>query len=120
METILSAGEVAGAISAVLALLALVLWRPLKAARKRRMEYRKAIIEKLDRIIDDVADLQYERLSQAHDFYTTRGWCPTSKKDQLCRMYKSYTAKGRNHLSAHYEQDILDLPETPAEKEEKQ
>lgn len=120
METILSAGEAAGAISAVLALLALVLWRPLKAARKRRMEYRKAIIEKLDRIIDDVADLQYERLSQAHDFYTTRGWCPTSKKDQLCRMYKSYTSKGRNHLSAHYEQDILSLPETPAEKEEKQ
>ena len=84
----------AGAISAVLALLALVLWRPLKAARKRRMEYRKANHEKLDRIIDDVADLQYERLSQAHDFYTTRGWCPTSKKDQLCRMYKSYRARG--------------------------
>ena len=101
------------------ALLALVLWRPLKAARRRRMEYRKTIMEKLDRIIDDVADLQYERLSQAHDFYTTRGWCPTSKKDQLCRMYKSYTSKGRNHLSAHYEQDILSLPETPAEKEEK-
>ena len=56
---------------------------------------------------------------QAHDFYTTRGWCPTSKKDQLCRMYKSYTGKGRNHLSAHYEQDILDLPETPAERDEK-
>lgn len=119
LETILSAGEVAGAISAVIALLALVLWKPLKAARKRRLEYRKAIMDKLDRIIDDVADLQYERLSQAHDFYTTRGWCPTSKKDQLCRMYKSYTGKGRNHLSAHYEQDILSLPETPAEKEEK-
>ena len=119
METILGAGEVAGASSAVLALLALVLWRPLKAAYRRRMEYRKTIMEKLDRIIDDVADLQYERLSQAHDFYTTRGWCPTSKKDQLCRMYKSYTGKGRNHLSAHYEQDILSLPETPEEKEEK-
>ena len=120
METRLSAGEVAGAISAVLALLALVLWKPLKEAVRRRREFRRAIMEKLDRIIDDVADLQYERLSQAHDFYNTRGWCPTSKKDQLCRMYKSYTAKGRNHLSAHYEQDILDLPETPAEKEEKQ
>ena len=117
METILSAGEVAGAISAVLALLALVLWKPLKEAVRRRREFRCAIMEKLDRIIDDVADLQYECLSQAHDFYTTRGWCPTSKKDQLCRMYKSYTS---NHLSAHYEQDILDLPETPAEREERQ
>ena len=119
METILSAGEVAGAISAVIALVALVLWKPLKGAVRRRREFRRGIMEKLDRIIDDVADLQYERLSQAHDFYTTRGCCPTSKKDQLCRMYKSYTGKGRNHLSAHYEQDILDLPETPAEREER-
>lgn len=119
METILSAGEVAGAISAIIALLMLVLWRPVRTAIKRKGDYRKAIMDKLDRIIDDVADLQYERLSQAHDFYTTRGWCPTSKKDQLCRMYKSYTGKGRNHLSAHYEQDILSLPETPEEKEEK-
>lgn len=119
METILSAGEAAGAISAVIALLALVLWKPLKGTVRRRREFRRAIMEKLDRIIDDVADLQYERLSQAHDFYTARGWCPTSKKDQLCRMYKSYTSKGRNHLSAHYEQDILSLPETPEEREEK-
>lgn len=118
-QWITSAGAVAGAVTAVLALVA-ALWRPVKKMVKRREEFREMVIKKLDAIIDDVADLQYERLSQAHDFYTTRGWCPTSKKDQLCRMYKSYTAKGRNHLSAHYEQDILDLPETPAEKEEKQ
>ena len=30
-------------------------------------------------------------------------------------MHKSYAAKGRNHLSASYEQDILALPETPPE-----
>ena len=94
METILSAGEVAGAISAVLALLALVLWRPLKAARKRRMEYRKAIMEKLDRIIDDVADLQYERLSQAHDFYTTRGGARHQKRTSFAGCINRTRARG--------------------------
>ena len=116
-QWITSAGAVAGAVTAVLALVA-ALWRRVKKMLKKRAEFREMVLEKLDAIMDDIADLQYERLSQAHDFYTTRGWCPTSKKDQLCRMYKSYTGKGRNHLSAHYEQDILSLPDKPAEGEE--
>ena len=33
----------------------------------------------------------------------------------MLNMHKSYAAKGRNHLSASYEQDILALPETPQE-----
>ena len=116
-QWITSAGAVAGAVTAVLALVA-ALWRPVKKMVKRRAEFREMVLEKLDAIMDDIADLQYERLSQAHDYYTGRGWSPTSKKDQLCRMYKSYTGKGRNHLSAHYEQDILSLPDKPAEGEE--
>lgn len=71
-------------------------------------------IEKmLTGVQDDIADLQYERLAQAYDFYTDRGWCPASKKAQLCQIHKSYKAKGRNHLTTHYESDILDLPERP-------
>lgn len=116
-QWITSAGAVAGAATAVLALVA-ALWRPVKRMLKKRAEFREMVLEKLDAIMDDIADLQYERLSQAHDYYTGRGWCPTSKKDQLCRMYKSYTGKGRNHLSAHYEQDILSLPDKPVEGEE--
>ena len=116
-QWITSAGAVAGAVTAMLALVA-ALWRPVKKMLKKRAEFREMVLEKLDVIMDDIADLQYERLSQAHDYYTGRGWCPTSKKDQLCRMYKSYTGKGRNHLSAHYEQDILSLPDKPAEGEE--
>ena len=116
-QWITSAGAVAGAVTAVLALVA-ALWRPVKKMLKKRAEFREMVLEKLDAIMDDIADLQYERLSQAHDYYTGRGWCPTSKKDQLCRMYKAYTGKGRNHVSAHYEQDILSLPDKPAEGEE--
>lgn len=120
MDWINNAGKLAGSISAVIALLTLVLFRPIKtAAQKRRDEkaaqrkFQAEVLAKLDAITDDIADLQYERLSQAHDFYTTQGWCPTSKKEQLCNMYKSYHGKGRNHLSTHYEKDILSLADKP-------
>lgn len=103
-----NAGAIAGSLSAILALLASVI-----AYIKRRSSFRKKLMDKLDAITDDIGDLQYERLSQAHDFYTERGWCPTSKKEQLCTMYESYASKGRNHLSRTYEQDILQLPTEP-------
>lgn len=120
MERMLNnAGKVAGSISAIVAL-ALVLINPIKKRLARRKadkqeaaDFRRAVLEKLDGITDDIADLQYERLSQAHDFYTSQGWCPTSKKAQLCNMYKSYSSKGRNHLSKHYENDILELADRP-------
>ena len=120
MDWINNAGKLAGSVSAIIALLALVLIRPIKTAVQKRRDEKAAqqkfqaeVLAKLDAITDDIADLQYERLSQAHDFYTTQGWCPTSKKEQLCTMYKSYHGKGRNHLSTHYEKDILSLADKP-------
>ena len=119
-EFIERAGAIASAVTAVIALGVGLLIKPWRAHKRRKAErdkaeadFRAAVLDKLDALTDDVGDLQYERLSQAHDFYTGRGWCPTSKKDQLCVMYKSYTAKGRNHLSVHYEKEILGLPDKP-------
>ena len=116
------AAEYAGYIMAIAGCATALLWKPIKTALDRRKadkederKFRRDVLEKLDAITDDVADLQYERLSQAHDYYLDRGWCPTSKKQQLCNMYQSYTAKGRNHLSAHYEKEILELKDNPEE-----
>lgn len=126
MESFINnAGALAGSISAVLALIGVLLIKPIRTAREKRQAekqeahaFRKLVLEKLDSITDDIADLQYERLSQAHDFYMSQGWCPTSKKTQLCQMYQSYTGKGRNHLSAYYEKEILGLADRPPKKEE--
>lgn len=126
-DTVLRAGDIAKAVSAILALLAVILWRPIKAAYKRHKdekkaeaEFRKMMIARLDSIdsnisalIDDMGDMQYESLAQAHEFYTGQGWCPSSTKQQLCQMHKSYSAKGRNHLSDRYEEEILALREQP-------
>ena len=135
MQFLENAGEAAASISAILALLGLVFFQPIKNRLKKRKRakaetaaeqkaFRKELKEtlaelnaKLCALSDDIGDLQYERLSQAYDFYTTRGWCTSSKKLMLCKMHKSYRAKNRNHLSEHFEQEILDLPEKPKKTE---
>lgn len=127
-------GKAAGAITAILGLAALCI-NPIRkrlkdrkaaqalAVREQqafRTELKKALEElneKLCALSEDIGDLQYERLSQAYDFYTTRGWCTSSKKLMLCKMHKSYRAKNRNHLSEHFEQEILDLPDKPKKNE---
>lgn len=146
MEQINELGKVAGSISAILALLALILFNPIKryiqqkreerrkakeehrkaerAAREEEAAFRKEMREALSKIndtlallTDDIGDLQYERLSQAQEFYTAQGWCPGSKKEMLCQMHKSYRAKGRNHLSEHYEEEILKLDSKPRDQQ---
>ena len=131
MEQINEFGKVAGSLSAILGLLALLLFNPIKnRVKKKREERRKAqeedaafrkemrealgkINETLSLLTDDIGDLQYERLSQAHEYYTDQGWCPGSKKEMLCQMHKSYRAKNRNHLSEHYEEEIMRLDSRP-------
>lgn len=124
---VLQWGDYAKAITAILALLAVILVRPIKAAWKKHQEnleeekrFRKAVFDRLDSIdasiknlVDDMGDMQYEHLAQAHDFYTSQGWCPSTTKQQLCNMHKSYKAKKRNHLSDAYEEEILKLKEHP-------
>lgn len=128
-------GEAAGYISTILGLMALILVKPIKRwvrkrkegkekERKEKAEFREELRSRLGEITtalgglsDDIGDLQYERLSQAQDFYTSRGWCPGAKKEMLCKMHASYRAKGRNHLAEHYEEEILRLADKP-EKEE--
>ena len=128
-------GQAAGYISTILGLVALILVKPMKQwvrkrkegkekERKEKAGFREELRGRLGEITtalgglsDDIGDLQYERLSQAQDFYTSRGWCPGAKKEMLCKMHASYRAKGRNHLSEHYEEEILRLADKP-EKEE--
>lgn len=146
MEQINEWGEIAGSISAFLGLLAIILFNPIKryiqrkreehkklkeerlkeerAAREDEAAFRKEMRTAMTRIdntlvtlIDDIGDLQYERLSQAQEFYTAQGWCPGSKKEMLCQMHKSYRAKGRNHLSEHYEEEILKLDSKPRDQQ---
>lgn len=117
-------GKAAGSITAILGLAALLV-KPIRKRIQEKKAFRaelstslKHINQVLEGLSDDIGDLQYERLSQAQDFYTSRGWCPGAKKEMLCKMHASYRAKGRNHLSEHYEEEILRLADKPQKKEE--
>lgn len=132
MQWLEIAGKAAGYISAIAAL-ATLLFGPVRRKIKKcrdarkmakqdqlafRAELKKSLADinaTLASLSDDIGDLQYERLSQAQDFYTSRGWCPGAKKEMLCKMHASYRAKGRNHLSEHYEDEILRLADKPEE-----
>lgn len=116
-------GKAAGSVSAILGLGAL-LFKPIRKRMQARRAFReelstslKQINRALEGLSEDIGDLQYERLSQAQDFYTSRGWCPGAKKEMLCKMHASYRAKGRNHLSEHYEEEILRLADKPPKEE---
>ena len=61
----------------------------------------------------DISMLLWDRLSQAHAYYMTRGWASAQEKERLIAMHKAYQDRGRNHLTETYEKDILALPEKP-------
>lgn len=92
-------GEAAGYISTILGLMALILVKPIKRWVHKRKEAKEKAAEGasgvpqgaagqsggdhrgLGRASDDIGDLQYERLSQAQDFYTSRGMWPGPKRE---------------------------------------
>jgi hypothetical protein len=120
-----------GYVSAIVGCLTLVLWKPVMCLWKKRRAKRQAqeraavafqekVLSELNDIKvlavdtrDDVSALQCDRLYQAHDHYMEQGYCPTEKKKFLCDMYEAYHAKGLNHLSEHYYEDIIELPDKP-------
>jgi len=116
-DFVISVGKYAGAIMSVIGLFTLIAWKPYskrkargEAERKAQKEFQEQALAMLASISEDVGDLQCDRLTQAHDYYVSRGYCPGDTKAALCKMHRSYRSKGRNHLAESYEEDILDLP----------
>lgn len=101
MDTIIQLGAAATAAVAIITLLV------------RIWQLTKKVTDGVEKINQEIGDLQYERLAEAHDHYVRQGWCPSAKKEMLCNMYRDYTAKGRNHLTKAYEREILELPSHP-------
>lgn len=75
----------------------------------------KEVREAVGTMQEDVADILGDRLAQAHRHFTRQGWCSGAEKQYFVDMHKRYAAKGHNHLSAKYEEELLELPEHPPE-----
>ena len=94
-------------VALITAMLALYNWvaRPVKAMLERN--------EKQDA---DISMLLWDRLQQAHSYFMERGWASAAEKERLIAMHKAYQDRGRNHLSASFESDLLKLPERPPDR----
>ena len=73
----------------------------------------KKIIQKIEMLEEDMADVQGDRLNTAHTYHTGKGFCPKGEKVRLVEMYERYTAKGRNHLMKDYVKTLIALPDHP-------
>lgn len=85
--------------------------RALKARRQKETEFREKVLKALEGITEDVANIEGEILTQAHEQLIKQGWCSADRKQSLQARYESYKAKGRNHLKQHYIEEIIALPE---------
>jgi len=97
----------------------IVIWKWFAKPLGNVNEQLKAVNSRLDVIQEDTGDILCDRLTQAHDYHTRKGFCTQGDKARLVAMHKRYTDLGRNHLASTYEQDLLKLPEEPARKEVK-
>lgn len=124
-ELILKIGAVAGAQSAVIALV----WKILKPLHSRRKQekadvaaYRarnaatlERLEQKMDKEEEDIAYLQRYELKQAHAQLMVRGWCSPEEKAAVLDLYDHYSGeRKRNSLVESYRRDIEFLPSTPA------
>lgn len=96
-----------------------------KTCKEKRAKYESQVLQglenmqkqlndmdkKLSSMSEDVANIEGELLTQAHEELTTKGWCSPERKSALQARYESYHKKGYNHLKETYMEDIFALPE---------
>ena len=79
-------------------------------AKYRGMQKREKALQ------DGVQSLLRNQLIEYHDKYTRRGYCPIYAKESARRSYEAYHELGGNGVITKLYEDIMALPETPAEK----
>lgn len=121
---IFGAKEIVTALVALIGALAVIYgWviRPFK----KQAELDRIQGEKIDGLIESVNELKKQvdnhqteyvrdRLQTLHERYVNElGWASAEEKRRIVDWYDEYRAKGYNHLSQTYTQDIMNLPEKP-------
>lgn len=73
----------------------------------------KELQDNLQNIDGDTGDLLCSQITREHDYYISIGFCPDSDKRRLEDIHNRYRARGRNHVSKSYMDDINALPPHP-------
>lgn len=142
-EVIINAGSIAGAITAVTALLWKFLIKPFivtpylnyknaKAKAKEEedlfkenvLEQLKELSKKQDSMLkdlkqqiqstqDDLGLLQWYKLKETHSRLMDQGWANDDDKESFGRLYEAYKARGRNSVAPAFMDDVLELSSHP-------
>lgn len=99
----------------------------IEATLKSDKEYRQAVLDKLDALngrlvlMDGyIADLQRDNIERAYCmFYVEHGYCTSGMKEAIADTYRSYKARGYNHIAESRIKELLALPEYPQKSKEK-
>jgi flagellar biosynthesis/type III secretory pathway M-ring protein FliF/YscJ len=132
LDSIIHAGQIAAAISGIIALVTLIIWkpivRPLIARNKKRAEDeekfrremrdgQKTMISRLDALGCDVTNVLRYQLQTSHNEYMRRGWATAAEKNDYNDLYTRYSEEGKhNGLHKQYLVDVVSLPEWQEEK----
>ena len=93
----------------------------IEATLKADKEYRQTVLDKLDALdlrfvsMDGyIADLQRDNIERAYCmFYVEHGYCTSGMKEAIADTYRSYKARGYNHIAESRIKELLALPEYP-------
>lgn len=129
LDSIIHAGQIAAAISGIIALVTLIIWkpivRPLIAHNKKRAEDeekfrremrdgQKTMISRLNALGCDVTNILRYQLQTSHNEYMRRGWATAAEKNDYNDLYTRYSEEGKhNGLQKAYLRDVAGLPELP-------
>ncbi len=83
------------------------------ARRQKENDLRSSAIN------DGIQALLRDRIIQAYNHYQDKGYCPIYGKENVKRMYDAYHVLGGNDVATKLKDTLLDMPEEPAEREEK-
>lgn len=70
----------------------------------------KSISLQLKSLDQDVGNILCSQLVREHDYFVTKGYCPSADKVRIEVIYRQYKARGRNHLADTFMDEILKLP----------
>ena len=127
-DSMIRAGQIAGALTGILAAVTALLYKPIirpwrsrrqkeaaetKAFREATTKTLSLISGKVDHLAREVADVERDRLSQLHGYYVRRGYCTAAEKHDYGEWFRRYSERGNNHVHRKFLGDVLDLPEEP-------
>ena len=131
-ESLIHAGQLATAVSGIIALVMLIIWkpivRPLIARNRKRAQDeetfrrdmrdgQKKMLSRIDALGSDVTNILRYQLQTSHNEYLRRGWATAAEKQDYQDLYTRYSEEGKhNGLQKQYLVDVVSLPEWQEEK----